>query len=1262
VTRKTASFAIVLFLLVGLLPGAAARSEEKLLTVAEKSDYRATSRHADVVAYCEQLVKLSPLIRLGQLGTSFEGRKLPLVILADPPVATAEEAARSGKLVVFAMGNIHAGEVDGKEALLMLARDLATTTKHPLLKDLILVFAPIFNADGNERMSKTNRPGQKGPEEGMGIRANAQGFDLNRDYVKLESPEVRALVRFFTHWNPALVIDMHTTNGSYHQYAITYEGPRNPAGDPKVIELVRDQLLPEVGRRLEKRSGYKSFFYGNFVQDRTAWETVPPIPRFGLHYLGLRNRLSILCESYSYASYKDRILASRDFVQTILEYVAEHQKQIHQVLADARSQVVAAGRMPRANDRVAVQQKEAALDGTLDFLGYVEETRSGRHVPTDQTRVYRLRYLGKNKSTRSVSRPYAYLFPASFHAAVENLQRHGINVDELREDIELDVDAYQVQEVHASSTFQKHRLDTLRTTARQESKRVPAGTILVRTGQPLGDLVVYLLEPESEDGLATWNFFDEGLAEGKEYPVLRLTTPVPITSGPVRPLAEDRTLNKAFTIDLGGRGLRRGPPRRGGFAGLGGSPVRIQDWLDDGEHFLQVKQGRLYKVEARTGRLQPFHDPDILARALAALPTIDAETARGLARGPNFHMNAQRSGALFTVGNDLYFCGFDAKKAARLTRTPGQKELATFSPDGRFVAFVRDQNLFVVDIATQTERALTTDGDSLIFNGKADWVYGEEVYDRSPQTFWWSPDSKQIAFMQIDDRPVYPFTVIDEIPRHQTLEKTPYPKAGEPNPRARLGVVSAAGGSIRWVDTSNYSDSSSLLVRAGWTPDSQKLYFYAQNRTQTWLDFCTVPAEGGTPQRLFRETTKAWVDIPSEPHFLKDGSFVLPLQRSGWNHIYHFAANGTLIRQVTSGPWELSTDLFAAAPIKLVDEERGWIYFTAKRDNPLADNLYRVRLDGSVLERLTPAAGSHQVSLSPRGNYFVDSWSDHTRPDQTRLAACDGSLARTLDTNPVYEREEYQFGRYEPVQIPTADGFALDGVVILPPNLDPKKHYPVWFMTYGGPHAPTVRDSWAGGHAHDQALARLGFIVFHCDPRSATSKGAVSTWTNYRQLGVQELKDIETAIRWLGEHYPCVDPKRIGMSGASYGGYMTCFAMTHSQIFAAGVAGAPVTDWHNYDTIYTERYMSTPDENPEGYDSTSVVKAAAKLHGKLLLVHGVMDDNVHMQNTLQFAQALQQSNKDFEIMFYPRSRHGGFGPHYERLMIEFMQRNLGAPR
>jgi dipeptidyl-peptidase-4 len=317
-------------------------------------------------------------------------------------------------------------------------------------------------------------------------------------------------------------------------------------------------------------------------------------------------------------------------------------------------------------------------------------------------------------------------------------------------------------------------------------------------------------------------------------------------------------------------------------------------------------------------------------------------------------------------------------------------------------------------------------------------------------------------------------------------------------------------------------------------------------------------------------------------------------------------------------------------------------------------------LDGSNLERLTSSAGEHRVTVSPKGTLFIDSHSSHISPTQVHLYRTDGSLGRTLDTNPVYALEEYRFGKLGLVQIKTPDDFELEGSLLKPADFNPAHRYPVWFMTYGGPHAPTIHDSWNPRRAHDELLAQMGFLVFHCDPRSASGKGACSTWTAYRQLGVQELKDIESAIGWLTQ-YPFVDSRRIGMSGHSYGGFMTAYALTHSKLFAAGIAGAPVTDWRNYDSIYTERYMNTPQENSDGYDSTSVVKAAANLYGKLLLVHGLMDDNVHLQNSAQFMQELQRADKDFEVMIYPRARHPMAGKHYQRLLIEFIQRTLGDP-
>ena len=329
------------------------------------------------------------------------------------------------------------------------------------------------------------------------------------------------------------------------------------------------------------------------------------------------------------------------------------------------------------------------------------------------------------------------------------------------------------------------------------------------------------------------------------------------------------------------------------------------------------------------------------------------------------------------------------------------------------------------------------------------------------------------------------------------------------------------------------------------------------------------------------------------------------------------------------------------------------------QDDPIGANLYKVKLDGTDLQRLTLAPGDHRVVFSPKGNLFVDIYSNPTTPTQARLYSTKGQMLRTLDTNPVFAIDEFKLGTFELVQIPTADGFLLEGSVLLPPDFDPNKKYPVWFMTYGGPHTPTMRNAWVADQLRDQLLASMGIVVFHCDPRSASGKGAIYTFAAYRQLGILELQDIETAIKWLCQR-PYIDASRIGMSGHSYGGFMTAFAMTHSKLFSAGISGAPVTDWHNYDTIYTERYMSTPQLNSEGYAKTSVVTAARNLHGKLLILHGLMDDNVHVQNTVQFIQELQKADKDFEMMVYPRSRHGIYSQHYNRLTIDFIRRALGV--
>jgi dipeptidyl-peptidase 4 len=417
---------------------------------------------------------------------------------------------------VFAMGNIHAGEVDGKEALLMLMRDLALAKDRPLLKDLVILFVPNFNADGGDRFDK-HRPWQNGPTD-VGVRTNAQGFDLNRDYIKLESPEVRALVRFFARWDPAIIIDMHTTNGSYHNHTITYDSPRHPAFDRRLIEFGHEKMLPDVGKMLTQRTGYLTNYYGNFDKKKTAWEASPALPRYGTQYVGFRHRIGILCESYVYASYRDRVLSSRDFALCCFEYAAKNKDQLRKVLKDAEAD---AGKRKLALRGQEVPWKKITIVAV----------EGGKTAPPGDTKEYSVTYVGKCAATLSVERPFAYLLPASYVKVRENLAQHGIVVEKLTSDAELTVEAYRVDRIiTAEKEFQKHKLMTVDATPRQMKITAKAGTFVVRCAQPLGTLAGYLLEPQSEDGLCAWNFFDEGLKQGADFPVLRLPVTVDLAT------------------------------------------------------------------------------------------------------------------------------------------------------------------------------------------------------------------------------------------------------------------------------------------------------------------------------------------------------------------------------------------------------------------------------------------------------------------------------------------------------------------------------------------------------------------------------------------------------------------------------------------------------------------------------------------------------------------------------------------------------------
>ncbi|MEY3459957.1 MAG: Prolyl tripeptidyl peptidase precursor, partial [Planctomycetota bacterium] len=534
----------------------------------------------------------------------------------------------------------------------------------------------------------------------------------------------------------------------------------------------------------------------------------------------------------------------------------------------------------------------------------------------------------------------------------------------------------------------------------------------------------------------------------------------------------------------------------------------------------------------------------------------------------------------------------------------------------------------------------------------ADWVYFEEVYNRSWKAFKFSPDGRWIAFQQFNDADVPTFQVSDHASVRQTFEVEHYPQAGQTNPTVRIGIVAAAGGEISWIDTSGYAPADLLLVNFQWLPDSSGVYWAAQNREQTWLDLCHSSRSGGPAKRLFRDQTPAWTDNHGDVQVLHDGSLLFFSERTGWKHLYRIKPDGSGLTAVTSGEWEVRELLGVAADGKS-------LLIAAARNSRIASAVFRVFLDdaSTPMQCLTPEPGHHAASVSPGCAWLIDSHSTFQLPVQTQLRAASGEPVRILAERRPLPSDKYRFGTLEMRELPMADGSSTTAIFVFPADFQPDRRYPVWLRTYAGPHSPQVKDQW-NPRLSDHLLAELGIVVITFDPRTASGYGACSAWPAWKKLGVEETRDLQSVCRWLADQ-TWVDSTKIGLSGHSYGGYFTAYAMTHLDCICAGIAGAPVTDWAHYDTIYTERFMSTPERNPEGYRNSSVVEAAPKLRGRLLLLHGLRDDNVHPENTLQLAHALQQADRQFELMIYPPARHAVSGSHYQRLLFEFILRSLG---
>lgn len=689
-------------------------------------------------------------------------------------------------------------------------------------------------------------------------------------------------------------------------------------------------------------------------------------------------------------------------------------------------------------------------------------------------------------------------------------------------------------------------------------------------------------------------------------------------------------------------------PRKVSFSG---TYARGLKWLPDGEHYLQREGDVLQRVVAATGVAAPLYDVEALAAALRAQGDFSTGAIVELSRQPTA-FSPDYSVALLDHHDQLYLYRFADHALRRLTDIATERAEVTLSPDATTVAYLRAHELYVLDAASGRETQLTTGGNETLLNGRLDWVYQEELFGRgSYRGYWWSADGRQLAYLQLDDANVPTYPLVDYLPTHPAVELLRYPKAGDPNPLPRLGVVSVTGGPTTWVDLSAYAGTEILIVQVAWSP-AGRLTFCVQDRESRWLELNEADPATGRVHVLVRDDSRAWLEEHGAPHWLTDGSFLWLSERDGYAHLYHYASDGRLLRRVTEGPWEVRA-------LHGVDTDRN-VYFSGTLDSPIEEHAYRVPVAGGHIERLTQRGASHATQFGTGCRWFIDTYSNVTTPPRVRLQAADGSLVRVISANDAPPPVGYQLDQPELLRVPTPRGYALNAMLIRPPGMQPGRKYPVMVFTYAGPHGPSVSNRWSGGHdLVKHLLAQQGYLVWTIDPHSASGEGAASAWQAYQQLGVAELADIEDSLRWLAEHAP-VDLHRVGITGHSYGGFMVAYALTHSTMFRIGIAASAVTDWRNYDSVYTDRFMRTPANNPAGYQRSSAVAAARRLHGRLLLVHGAGDDNVHLQNALQLMDALADAGRPFDLMIYPRADHGlyDYDEHWSRLQWDFITAHL----
>ena len=627
------------------------------------------------------------------------------------------------------------------------------------------------------------------------------------------------------------------------------------------------------------------------------------------------------------------------------------------------------------------------------------------------------------------------------------------------------------------------------------------------------------------------------------------------------------------------------------------------------------------------------------------------------------------SALLFPLNGDVYYYHLATKVAKRLTETKDFETDIKFSPKGNYVSFIRAQNVFVLNIKTGDETQLTTDGAGLIKNGMSEFVAQEEM-DRMTG-YWWSPDEKHIAFLRVDETPVA--TVIRNEIYAEKIEliEQRYPATGTNNVIIKLAVTDIKGKKIRFVDLDDAQNDTSIgnkndfyIPRVKWLPDSKNLSYQWQSRDQKTLKLKTYNIKKRKQKTLLTEHSQKWLNLHHDLYFLNDSmSFIWASERDGFKHLYHFDNEGKLINQLTKGQWVVDG-------IKHVDEDKGLIYFTGRADTPLERHLYRVPLHGKSPEhvaRLSKRNGFHSINFSKDSQSYIDSFSNINTPKQVSLHKANSEHITWLAENKTDNNHPISPYFEDLIQPKFGTLTSDDGKATLyyklykPNNMAPGKTYPVIVNVYGGPHAQRVKNSWEGANL-TQYMLQQGYIVFQLDNRGSNYRGTAFEFPIYEKLGQVEIDDQITGVKYLHD-LPFVDKERIGIYGHSYGGYMALMALFKAgDYFKAGVSGAPVTDWLLYDTHYTERYLNHPVVNADGYEDSSVFPYISGLNNPLLVYHGMADDNVLFTNTTKLIKALQDENKQFELMTYPGSKHSMRGKkvkvHLNNTIMSFFDRHF----